>query len=50
MKSDWDNFIPAKSTSDWSKKPAAADRRKVDTRRRIEEIQEQKRLKDEFEL
>ncbi len=30
MKHDWDNFMPAKPLADWSKKPAKADRDRVE--------------------
>ncbi|ENC6709544.1 hypothetical protein ABKY54_004150 [Vibrio harveyi] len=50
MKSDWDNFMPAKPLADWSKKPASTDRARVETRRRIEEIEERRRLEKEFSL
>ncbi len=49
-KKDWDNFSVSKPFADWTKKPATEDKDKVATRRRIEEIEEEKRFKEEFDL
>ncbi|HDF8527466.1 TPA: hypothetical protein PEP05_000809 [Vibrio parahaemolyticus] len=49
-KIEWRDFVVSKPVADWHKKATTTDKGKVKTRRKIEEIEEERRLKKEFEL